>query len=779
MKKISRLFKVIMISLLVACMSLGCVCAQDDAIQEDAAVSCDSPANVSIDDSMKLEDVVLNESSKTDSVLKASDADVVGDDTPESPDLIINLTNDNLGNYFKRGILRTDYNYATFSLCEDLEDIGPLIIRANNVTILGNNHTLTNTVFSIEANGVSLSNFTMNETMEFEDNEYAAILIYRANDARISDVNIDYDVPQSTEAYGIYSLGTNRWLNQNLIIANCTINFKGHNAGGGRDYAVRLEYSRNATFSNNTVNAELPLRTVDFTGTTAFLYSEFSLAVGIANCDNLTFSGNTVNCSVNKRPECAYPTLDAIFICDSRNCTFSNNTLMMRDDITFKDEPNYLYGLDIYRVENMLVEHNRFRVETSGGALAAGTAYPIQLTGPANGTIIRYNDIYTRSNGPNLGIFSQNFNGGTFIQILNNRINVTGLAGNHSWALVAGIEVQDDRDIIMNNIIEVHDVSKVKKDDNLYGISYSQKTNSTHSYRVINNTVISDGYYMAHMLDAENTTVTNNTLVRTDKYSDVDYDPFKRGDAIGADTDSSKNNDFSGNRVITIFEYDLEHQSNELDGGEEFHYEPPENVNNLTNIVNGSGIDPDNPEFPSGNPLVPGGNSPGPGGNGGNHGGMSIPDVPDGDPSYRGRPDLRGDNGKSLSRRNSNGNSNGRNFFNFDDGRSTNQQSTASNSYNNAGTASNSFNNLVSNENGTSGLSPSLNGAVSSGASSRSSSAGESGNGGGASESVKKAFEITETIKEDPNYMIKFIGLAVICELLLVIGYKRKDSEEY
>ena len=102
MKKISRLFKVIMISLLVVCMSLGCVCAQDDAIQEDAAVSCDSPANVSIDDSMKLEDVVLNESSKTDSVLKASDADVVGDDTPESPDLIINLTNDNLGNYFKR-----------------------------------------------------------------------------------------------------------------------------------------------------------------------------------------------------------------------------------------------------------------------------------------------------------------------------------------------------------------------------------------------------------------------------------------------------------------------------------------------------------------------------------------------------------------------------------------------------------------------------------------------------------------------------------------------------
>ena len=775
MKKISRLFKVIMISLLVACMSLGCVCAQDDAIQEDAAVSCDSPANVSIDDSMKLEDVVLNESSKTDSVLKASDADVVGDDTPESPDLIINLTNDNLGNYFKRGILRTDYNYATFSLCEDLEDIGPLIIRANNVTILGNNHTLTNTVFSIEANGVSLSNFTMNETMEFEDNEYAAILIYMANDARISDVNIDYDVPQSTEAYGIYSLGTNRWLNQNLIIANCTINFKGHNAGGGRDYAVRLEYSRNATFSNNTVNAELPLRTVDFTGTTAFLYSEFSLAVGIANCDNLTFSGNTVNCSVNKRPECAYPTLDSVFICDSKNCSFTNNYMYLTDKITYKDEANYLYALDIYRNENMLVENNTIRVVTRGGAYAAGTAYPIQLTGPAGGVVIKGNDLYSKSNGPNLGIYSQNFNGENFITIVNNHINVTGRAGNHSWALVAGIEVQDDNDTIMNNLIEVHNTEKTTKDDNLYGISYSQETNSTHSYRVINNTVISDGYYLSYMLDAENTTVTNNTLVRSDKYADTDYDPFKRGSAIGNDTDASKNNDFSGNRVITIFEHELEHQSNEIDGGEEFNYEPPTNENGISNTINGSGIAPDSPSFPSHNPLIPGGNTIPSDSNNPGSGTSFGPDVPDGDSSFKDVPGLVDDDGRSLSRKHESDNGNGaRSYWNV---QSNDDGSSNQNSYSDGRSSDVSYSKLVRYENSSSSVSPSTNGATSSGSNSEASTSAGAGLAG-ASKSTSRAYEVIKKIEDDPDSIVKFVGLAIICEILLIIGYKRKEKDE-
>jgi hypothetical protein len=330
--------------------------------------------------------------------------------------------------------------------------------------------------------------------------------------------------------------------------------------------------------------------------------------------------------------------------------------------------------------------------------------------------------------------------------------------------LVAGIESQDNNDIIMNNIIEIHNTGAVKWDDNLYGISYSQKTDSTHTYRVVNNTVISDGYYVSHMLDADNTTVTNNTLVRTDKYADTNYDPFKRGDNIGADTDKDKNNDFSGNRVITIFEYGLEHQSNEVDGGDPFVYVPPENVNGRTNVINGSGIVPQRPGFPGGNPLLPGGNGGGSINTGGNTpSGFNSPDSADGDNGFKGFPDLSGDNGESLSRKTNQG-----------------TDTKTVNSFNNDGTASNSYNNdVVASENSTSSETPSVNGMTSSGRSSSSASSAGAGGSSGASQDVSKAYEITKNIVENgPDDILKFIALAVVCEILLVVGYRRKESED-
>ena len=678
----------------------------------------------------------------------------------DTPDLIINITNDNIYDYFKSNNISSQYNEATIILGEDFEDLGVLTIKARNLTIDGNNHTLKNTVFSIEANGVVLNNLTLNVTDSFDDNENSALLVYRSSNVTISNVNINYDVPRDVDAYGIYSLATKWILNENLKIINTTINFNAGNRDMGRDYAIKLEYSPNAVLSNNIINAALPLRTIAFIGTTAYLESEFALAVGISNCNNLSFINNILNTSVNIRPECANPTLDSIFICDSDDCKFINNTMYQTDFITYPDEANYLYSLDIYRTNNLLVEGNNINVETTGGAYAAGTAYPIQLTGPAGGIIIRYNNISSKSNGPNIGIYSQNFNGENYITILNNIINVTGWAGNHSWALVAGIEAQDDNDIIMNNIIEIHNTHTVSQKDNLYGISYSQKTDSKHTYRVVNNTVISDGYYLAHMLDADNTTVTNNTLVRTDKYSDTNYDPFKRGDAIGEGTDEAKNNDFSGNRVITIFEYELEHQSNEIDGGEEFHYEIPQNVNNISNVIYGSGIAPVRPGFPNGNPLIPGSTTGGVNmGNGGGNNGFGIPDVADGDPTYTGLPNLNGDDGKSLSRKHATANVN------------------TQNSFNDEGTSSNSYNNQIAHENATSSKTPSISGVASSGKAS-SSQAGSTGSAGGGSVS-SRAYEITKEITEDDNSLIKFIGFAVACEILLIIGFRFKKGEEY
>lgn len=678
-------------------------------------------------------------------------------------DLVFNITNDNLNDYFVRGKLKSDYSYATFFISEDMEDCGILAVQAKNVTINGNNHILKNTMFSIESTGVTLNNLTIMLSESDEDNDYAAIDLWRADDTTIINVKIDFNATRDASAYGIYSQGTRYSPINNLKIINTTVNINGDNRAEGRVYGIKMEYSPYAVLENNTINANLPLHTVAFMGTTADLDSEFALAVGISHCDNLLFNSNVVNTNVNVRPECSYPTLDSVFICDSKDCNITNNVITLIDDITFKDEANYLYALDGYRVDNLLVEGNRIRVGTDGGAYAAGTAYPIQLTGPASGVLIKYNNLYSKSNGPNIGIYSHNFNGDNYITILNNYINVTGRAGNHSWALVAGIESQDNNDIIMNNIIEVHNTGEVKWTDNIYGISYSQKTDSTHTYRVVNNTVISDGYYVSHMLDADNTTVTNNTLVRTDKYADTNYDPFKRGDAIGEGTDASKNNDFSGNRVITIFEYGLEHQSDEIDGGDPFVYVPPENVNGRTNVINGSGIVPQKPGFPGGNPLLPGNNGGGSINTGGNTpGGFHSPDGADGDNGYNGFPDLSGDNGESLSRKPAWGNN-----------------AKTVNSFNNEGTASNSYNNnVVASENSTSSETPSVNGITSTGKSSSSASSVGAAGSSGAQDS-SKAYEITKSIVENgPDDILKFIALAVVCEILLVVGYRRKENED-
>ena len=375
----------------MAFISMGCAFAQDNSTDSD----------------------ILNESAVEDSFNLQNDcesADIQKLSSPDSSNQVINITSDNYRQYFKGGTLQNTYAHSTFFIMDDMDGLGRLTIRANNVTINGLNHTLKNTVFKIDANNVCLNNITLLETEGYYSNDYAAVLIYSGDNVGLYNLNINYTALEDSDAFGIYSLGDEDSMINNLKIINCTVTLVGNNRGFGRDYAMRLEYSPNAIVANSTINSELSLRTVDFTGTTASLYSEFSLAVGISYCDNLVFDSNDVVCNVGVRPECAYPTLDAIFICDSKDCNFTNNTVYMSDFLTYKDIANYLYGLDIYRDDNLLIEGNSIRIETTGGAYAAGTAYPIQISGPASGVLIRYNDIYSRSNGPNIGIYSQNFN---------------------------------------------------------------------------------------------------------------------------------------------------------------------------------------------------------------------------------------------------------------------------------------------------------------------------------------------------------------------------------
>ena len=101
--------------------------------------------------------------------------------------------------------------------------------------------------------------------------------------------------------------------------------------------------------------------------------------------------------------------------------------------------------------------------------------------------------MHSVSNGPNIGVYSQNYYGSTQIDVISNFINITGKAGTDSWALVAGIEVQDSDDRILNNTIIVDTVGGYKAGDRVYGISYSQNTQGNHKYDIKYNKVTTPG----------------------------------------------------------------------------------------------------------------------------------------------------------------------------------------------------------------------------------------------------------------------------------------------
>ena len=85
---------------------------------------------------------------------------------------------------------------------------------------------------------------------------------------------------------------------------------------------------------------------------------------------------------------------------------------------------------------------------------------------------------------------------------------------------------------------------------------------------------------------------------------------------------------------------------------------------------------------------------------------------------------------------------------------------------------------MVASENSTSTETPSVNGMASSGRSSSSASSAGAGGSSGAQDS-SKAYEISKNIVENgPDDILKFIALAVVCEILLVVGYRRKESED-
>ncbi|MDO5824096.1 right-handed parallel beta-helix repeat-containing protein [Methanobrevibacter sp.] len=672
--------------------------------------------------------VQAGEVNLTDNSTEVLKAPVVPD-TPDKPDLVVNdtvyITPNNIDEYFKDNTLTEDYDGKTFVFEGSFNNIGKLSVNAKNVTIKGENAILKNTVFDISKDNVSLANLKFDLDSDFSDNDGAAIL-FNGNNLNLDNLDINYNVPLNTEAYAICGVG-NRPSSMNLRLTNSRINFEGHNNNAKvYNYAVKVINYDDFLMENNTITTALPLKDVNHGVHGTSLDSDFVLSVGFENCNRLKFINNKIISEVNYRPDSLYPTLDGLLISKCDNALIANNSIHMSDFVTYPGLDNYLYGIDIYNLNNLTVMNNDISMVTTGGRLAAGTAYPIQISGPITKVNITKNNLYSFSNGPNIGIYSQNYHGSTELSITYNRINVTGLAGTHEWALVAGIESQDSNAIIENNIIEVHSVGPVNVDDNIFGVSYRQSTDGDHKYSIKNNTVFSDGFKSVYLLNSVNSTVADNLLVSYNDKAKNGYDGFGYGDLSNHD-----NINFENNQVIRAFDY-FANQNNKIDNGGEYSYTTPVNNNGISNVIEGSSINPiNNKDKPNYNPLIPGTSS--------HNSGLYTPGI----------INTSTDNGH-------NGNGNGVNGE-VSNGGNSNSYSNSSNLI----TVTTSSDYLSNNTDAT----PSDAGLESLVATSES---------GGESPSVsKKAYELEDLTKSE---FIPSIFYVIAILILFIVGYRRKNS---
>lgn len=710
-------------------------------------------------------ETIINET-HVDLLSQENDLDIIADEeVPDVPDLIVNETlyvdSNNIDDFFVDGALQSEYTNKTLVFSGKLENFGKLVIDVDNVTLKGTGANLKNVVFDISGKNVTLDGFNMELDSNFADNDGAAVQVSSDN-VNLFNLNINYVVPTNVEAYGIFGVSNQKNPLRFLRIINSTIYFEGHNDNAQvYNCGIKLLNCHDSLIKNNTIITSLPLRDVNFGAHGATLDSDYVMSVGMEGCRNFTLTGNTIISEVNKRPASNYPTLDCILISQSDNSLIHNNSIYLSDFETKPGLDNYLYGIDVYALENLTITKNDVNIVTTGGKLAAGTAYPIQVSGPIDRVNITDNDLYSFSNGPNIGIYSQNYYGATALSITNNRINVTGLAGVHEWALVAGIESQDSNSIIHNNTIEVHSVGNVNINDNIYGVSYRQHTAGNHTFDIQNNTVFSDGFYSVSILDSVDSTIANNLLISYNENATNSNNGYNYGQMA-----SHRGDEFYNNRVIRYNDY-FASINNDIDGGEEFNYVNPENDNGLNNEIDGNSIGSrDDRKSYDYNPLIPGSSS--------NKGKDTNPQ----DNDNSGNEGSSGNDGKSddgdgngVGPNGGSGNSSSKyislsdllaNYM--DSNTDSGKVNTTSYNGNNANTRSNNTDST-----------PSDVGPDSSASDSKSQSEVAPTPGSSGKSSVSKAFELEDLTKNQA--FIPSVVAVVIILMLLVVGYRRRNSK--
>ncbi|MCI6774430.1 hypothetical protein [Methanobrevibacter boviskoreani] len=646
----------------------------------------------------------------------------------ENPDHYT-VNSSNFHDYFdENNNLKPDYGGKVMVFEGEFNDLDTLVIYQDNTVIIGNNSLLKNTAFGLYGENIYLKNLNFQLNKSFSDNKDSCIYVGSDN-VTIDNITMDYTVPEGNNGIGIYvgDTGYKNIFKFNLYYS--TINLTSTNPDGFYKYGVLVRDTTLGLIYGNKINCRLPLMAVNWAGGIfGGVSMDYVLGFGAEDSKYINFVNNYVNVSATALGQ-SFPTLDACMFYKCDKAVIKGNKIYEEDLLTKKGTNNYLYGLDIYMTNNVTIANNEIHMKTYGGQDSNGAAYSIQVNGPSSDIKIAYNNLTTINNGPNLGIYSNNYYGAVKLYILSNFINVTGYAGRNNWALVAGIEVQDSDDVILNNTIYAQNVNNNSdiRNNNIYGISYSQSTSGNHQYNIQYNKVITNGYN-AVMLDARygvtNSEIGNNVLITDHSQGD---------DAVEIKGNTKRyNNQVFNNTGNPDEKQDMPADlvPNDVINAMNNPYTP--NTRNFFNTnINGNGTNPFN-------------------GNG--TGNSTNPFNINGSGNHNG---LNGNSSQNGKIHNGNGIINGMTMFN------SNGNSIQSHN-GSVRTVSNSTN-------------------ANTGMSSEDLASGSSSSAGDSSKSASKAYAIyknTNNLK-DSNYKLPFGIIAIIIIILIIAGYVyKKDKEE-
>ena len=435
------------------------------------------------------------------------------------------VTNETFFDYFgDDGILLGDITFDTLIFKGEFSNLGVNVVYVPRAIVInGDNAVLRNIAIMCEQ-GTTLNNLTLNATNYVADTDGA--LIYAiGSDVTVNNITIDYNATDgSNNAIAVYASGAD-----NFKLVNSTITFTGNNVDG-KVFAqgIKIAKSNNAVVDSNIITTSCPLVDVDYSQWGS-IDTDLVFAIGVEKSENVKIINNIVdNSAWTKGNNANFPTFDAFIAHTANNLLIKNNTISHTDLITPKGTSSYIYALDFYESNSVIVEDNRVLLNTTGGKEGAGAAYAVQVTGPYNNFVVKGNNLTTVSNGPNLGVYSQNYYGATEITAENNWINVTGFAGPAEFALVSGMEFQDTVAKAYNNTIYVQNVNEYNDDNNIAGITYVQSTSGSHQFDIQNNTIYSEGKYAVLIKSAKDSQIIGNTLYAHELNGD-DAAIFKSG----------------------------------------------------------------------------------------------------------------------------------------------------------------------------------------------------------------------------------------------------------